>query len=645
MNWALARRDAALRYVGRWMFVGPLLTLTMMGVIASARLGRGPGVERSPLDLTLVVLTLWLPAAIYTLVTATERRCSRFDMELPISSRELWTAHTVALSIAGLLVLAATAAMLLFASWALEVWIGLVPAVFEFTDLVLGLRTVTALLLSVALAQSVSPSLERIPGGPRAVWSIIGGITVFYGFSLALSLLPLAVSAVPIALAGWLVCRTRERLPGTMVVAPLESDWFGRGRRADSGPPGAAASRGASESVRLTPAEWTASVPVRSAARRLWVLFVTIFRSTSKMPVAPVVGVPILLAVGFTMSGALGSAIRGDDTIRFSLLFITSYTLLAFSGLPPRKLYMLDAMPVSRRFIFAVIFVPYMAMVGLGYGTGRIMADRAEGGRELITFIERDGHLYVSAPLRDGAIALDGSPPDAVAPWGESHEVWSAPIWAGKTPVVHSLYSTPPGSSAEFVAWQISRAVREIHGAHIAADEVLEHYLTTDYLGRVAPTGGQLTLAADHPDWGVRSHGPVFPAMMLLVCGLWFIAMSPYLATLRPGYSERRRKSTFWWGMVTLMALHVMQFTALFAENLDHWILSGTSMVVIRAAAERLPGGSVTVWVLCALALYGFYRVAESRFIRVESSPGDDMRIALIERPIGAAGQEGAYAR
>jgi hypothetical protein len=284
-------------------------------------------------------------------------------------------------------------------------------------------------------------------------------------------------------------------------------------------------------------------------------------------------------------------------------------------------------------------------VLGLGYGAGRIVADIAEDGRELICYCERDGHYYVSAPLRNGAVSLDGSPPDAVAPWGESHEVWSVPIWATARPVVHSKFSTPPGSSAEFVAWQITRAVEDIYGADITSREVLDRYLTTDATGRVVPVGGALTLAADHPEWRVRSHGPVFPVMMLLVLGLWFVAMSAYLSTLRPGFTERRRKGTFWWGMVALMGLHVAQFAAFVVENLDHWVLAGTTMVAIRAAAERIPGGSLTIWLLCGAALFGLYRMAESRFLRVESSPGDDIRVALIERPIAAAGQEGEYAR
>jgi hypothetical protein len=211
--------------------------------------------------------------------------------------------------------------------------------------------------------------------------------------------------------------------------------------------------------------------------------------------------------------------------------------------------------------------------------------------------------------------------------------------------VVHSKYSTPPGSSTEFVAWQISRAVRDVYGETISIEEVVQNYLTIDDAGRVVPIGGAMTLAADHPEWSVKPYGAVFPVMTLFVCGLWLAAMWFYLGTLRPGYTERRKRGAFWLGMVVLMALHISQFAALFTDLLDHWVLSGTSMIVIREMAERLPGGAFTVWLLCGLAFYGFYRAAEFRFQRVESLPGDDMRIALIQRPIGGAVEDGAYAK
>jgi len=629
---ALMRRDFALRYLGRWLFVGPLLTLTMTGVIAFARLSAGG--EPAARDLALTLLTLWIPSAVYIGVNAAERRCSRFDMELPISSSDLWRAHIAAIFVAGLVILAATAGMMWFVGWAASMWLGLLPAVFPGSILLLALRVIPVLLLGISVAQSVSPSLERLPSGRRLVWSVIGAMGALFVLVLALGVLPLAVSLVPLAVAAVVVRRAYTSLPGTMVAAPVGPVWLGGPEKSDRTPAAAEAGAG-----------WDVAAKSRGAVRRALTLIVTITRSTTKMPVAPIVGVPILLAAGFTMAGAFGEAIRGDDSIRFSLLFIISYTLLSFSGLPPRRLFMLDALPISRRLIFAAIYLPLVLMLSLGYAAGRIVADNAGNSTELINYFERDDHYYVSTPLRDGELALDGNPPQRTSPWGEAHDVWSREIFTGSTGVVHSLFSTPPGSSREFVALQMSRAAKAIYGEDLSPDEVSERYLAVDSRGRVVPKTGELTLAADHPDWRVRPHGPVFPVMMLLVCVPWLLAMSFYLRTLRPGYSEGRRKSAFWWGMIVLMGLHVSQFAALFTNTLDHWVLSGVSMVVVREMSERLPGGSVTVWVLCGLVIYGFYRMAESRFLRVESSPGDDMRIALIERPIGAAGQEGAYAR
>jgi hypothetical protein len=327
------------------------------------------------------------------------------------------------------------------------------------------------------------------------------------------------------------------------------------------------------------------------------------------------------------------------------MLFITSYALLSFGGLPPRRLYVFDAIPLSRRFIFAVVYLHLVLLLALGYGAGRIVADRAEDTRELISHFERDDHYYVSVPLRNGGIALDGSPPLATSAWGESHEVWSREIWSGRSSVVYSKFSTPPGSSREFVALQISRAVKDIYGEDISPEEVSTRYLAVDAAGRVVPAGSGLTLKADHPEWGVLPYGPVFPVMMLVVCGLWLLALSGYLGSLRPGFAEKQRKGRFWWGMVILMGLHFLQFVLLFTETLDHWILSGFWMIAIGELTERLPGGAVSVWFLCGLTLFLLYRMAEGRFVRVESLPGDDIRISLIERPIGASSEDGAYAR
>ena len=629
MRALLFRRDSSMRFVGRWMFVGPAFTLTILGVIAGARLAGATAAEKSMVDVALTLLAIWLPTAVYLGVATADRRCSRFDMGLPVSPSDLWIAHGLAVACSGLAVLAVTASATWALGWVAGHWLDEIP-VAPF-----ALRVAAVSLLSVAISQSVSPSLERIPRGRKLVWSIIGLMGVLYGLILVLAVLPLVVSLVPVAVAGALGRRTLRGLGGAMVIAKLEP----------TTPRGFGRSVAAQARLGEQAPDWGA-VRRRGRVGRVWSLVTTIYRSTTKMPLAPVIALPILAIAGFTMSGAFGGAIKGDDAIRFSLLFIISYAMLAFGGLPPRRLHVFDAFPLSRRFIFAVIYLHLVLLLGLGYGAGRIVADRAESGRELINYVERDDHYYVSVPLRNGGIALDGNPPLATSAWGESHEVWSREIWSGRSGVVYAKFSTPHGSSREFVALQISRAVKDIYGEEISPEEVSARYLAVDAAGRVVPAGSELTLRGDHPEWRVLTHGPVFPVMMLVVCGMWLLALSAYLGTLRPGFTEKRRKGTFCWGMVIPMGLHFLQFVLLFTETLDHWILSGFWMIAIGELTERLPGGAVSVWFLCGLILLLLYRMAERRFVRVESVPGDDIRVSLIERPIGASSSEdGAYAR
>jgi len=618
-----------MRFVGRWMFVGPAFTVTILGVIACARLAGAAGAEKSMADVALTLLAIWLPTAVYLAVATGNRRCSRFDMGLPVSSSDLWVAHGLAMACSGLAVLAVTAC----ATWALG-WVADIPVAFVQGVAPLALRVAAVSILSVAISQSISPSLERIASGRRLVWSVIGLAGVLYGLIVVLAVLPLAVSLVPVVAAAALVWRTLRDLPGAMVVAPLEV-----------AAPNGLGRCGMAEASSGEQAPGWEAVQRRGGIGRIWSLVMTIYRSTTKMPLAPVVAVPLLVVAGFTMSGAFGGAIKGDDSIRFSLLFLTSYVLLSFGGLPPRRLYLFDPIPVSRRFIFAIIYLHLVLLLGLGYGAGRIVADRAENARELISYVERDDHYYVSVPLRNGGIALDGSPPLATSAWGESHEVWSREVWSGRSGVVYSKFSTPRGSSREFVALQISRAVMDIYGETLPAEEVSVRYLAIDAAGRVVPAGPELALKGDHPAWNVLPHAPVFPVMMLAVCGMWLLALSGYLSALRAGFTEKQKKGRFWWGMVIVMGLHFLQFVLLFTGTLDHWILSGFWMIAIRELTERLPGGAVSVWILCGLTLFLLYKMAERRFVRVESVPGDDIRVSLIERPIGASSEDGVYAR
>ncbi|MCK4511394.1 hypothetical protein KAW64_06615, partial [bacterium] len=191
MKALLFRRDSSMRFVGRWMFVGPAFTVAILGVVAGARLAGGAGPEKSLVDVALTLLAIWLPTAAYLGVASGERRCSRFDMGLPVSSSDLWVAHGLAMACSGLAVLAVTAC----ATWALGCvaghWVYEIPVAFSQGVVPLALRVAAVSLLSVAISQSVSPSLERIPRGRTLVWSTIGLIGALFGLIVVLAVLPL----------------------------------------------------------------------------------------------------------------------------------------------------------------------------------------------------------------------------------------------------------------------------------------------------------------------------------------------------------------------------------------------------------------------------------------------------------------------
>ena len=102
-------RDRALRSAPLWIVVTALNTSVLMGVIAM-RNARDDSPSFPSSELTLV---LGLALAVYLLAGGVRSRCRRIDMTLPLSTRNLWTVHSIATLLAGLLVILASAGVLL----------------------------------------------------------------------------------------------------------------------------------------------------------------------------------------------------------------------------------------------------------------------------------------------------------------------------------------------------------------------------------------------------------------------------------------------------------------------------------------------------------------------------------------------------
>jgi hypothetical protein len=258
-------------------------------------------------------------------------------------------------------------------------------------------------------------------------------------------------------------------------------------------------------------------------------------------------------------------------------------------------------------------------LISLGYGAGKLIAAATEEPRELIRYEpDENSDYYLYVPIGRCEIAWDGAPPDNYSPWGESHPAWEVNLYKGSETTLYSPFHTPIGSSLEFVAHQMSRAVEAVYGATIPPDELRDRYLAIDDDGNVDLKGESLTLQEDYPHLTPRSEGPIFPLLMLLALLLFFLAAPIYFTTFRATVRDSRRKGVFFALLAAILVVHLAQY-ALIASRFTHLrVAKGFFLILARHLEAALPGGTFGVWVAAGLVLFGAYWAVQSRFQRIE---------------------------
>jgi hypothetical protein len=428
---------------------------------------------------------------------------------------------------------------------------------------------------------------------------LLGGL----GLILVLSVLPFAVSLLPLAVAVVLALRSFRTLPASLTLVPL---------------PGA-------EDEQLADEEsWT--TPERPALldATLYRIFTLGIAPTQALRVpVNVISIPLLMAMGLVLSG-----FAFENPIRLTNVTLTAYMLLAFLAAPMAQLHLLDPLPISRRRLFAVLMLPGLLAVALGYGAGRVgVAMGDEKPAILFTSARARNHAPTfrgdAATLRVPAaqlrVAWDGAAPANEAPWGESHEAWQMPVYEGSRAVAYLPFSTTETSSADFVAWQISRSVEAVYGSAIPYQEIRDRYLEASPDGGVrlsSPEG--LTLLADYPELNAGGEGPIFPVAMLLT-GLLYLALgAAYFRAYRASVSEGMRKGAFFGLLGAALALHLAPFVAFMTGFVEDWVVLGVAEAGIHRLAALLPGHDFAIWLLCAVIFAAGYRLAQGAFERIE---------------------------
>ncbi len=586
----LMRGQEVFGRLSMWLVHSGLTASVLLGLLAWSR---GPGLERSRIELSVLVLVVaWFSLGTFLLFGKVRTRCSDLQLVLPYSSRRLWLAHVWAVAAAGAGLVVVVLAVVEVHQWGLG---SLVDQGVDGPSLLrLGSLLLAGLLLAVVLIESRRLDLQSPPVDALDVLWRVGVIVALTLASLALIRRPLLGALALLGGAALVSAWTLARLPGTFLLSGADE----RRTRTSSLPVSA----------------WTAGGSlgrIRTVGR-----LVAIVHGARFGVWATVMMLPFVALCGAMASGMFGIWSDLED-LRF--LYIPLYVYMLFNSLPAgmEQLAHLDPLPVSRRSMFALLVLPLLVSFAVGYGVGALALELKGRDRPRIVYepLRGESHYRLSVPMAHNRLTLAASPPEITSPWGETHQPRGVRLASFAPLYGYSPFSTPERSSPEFVALQMSRAIEAVYGAHLEPEELSRRYLVSADEGTVLRQGG-LSL---EEDFGLRPlwAGPLFPALLAMTSVPFLLLAALFQRTYRAGSggSARRR---FW--MVTLavaMALLVLQLALSIGGVIEMWAARALIEVPLQQYGTSALGAAL-VWVLAAVLIGLAYRLAERAFFKAE---------------------------
>ncbi|MGB5516684.1 MAG: hypothetical protein WBP36_19385 [Thermoanaerobaculia bacterium] len=600
-------RDRALRSVPLWIVVTALNSSVLMGVIAM-RIARDESTRLPTRELALV---LGLALAVYLLAGGVRSRCRRIDLALPLSTRNLWMVHSIATFLAGFLTLLASAAVL-------AAHMSILSRISAFSGggkVLVGLCAQLAAIwfLAVMVMQSYRTDLWK-PTGRRAILASLAtavGVVILAAIPEGSS--P-SLTIVPIVVGVTLGYRALRKLPDCLSLWPSEVSTRSSepatpelAQTSDSLQPG---SQGLS---RLAP--WTL------VAR-------TLFHTPPWGAATGWIALLFIAGLGFLMSGVL-RAWQPDADVRLWVAAMTVYMLVAFFAPLTFRLPTMDPLPVSRRLLFALLVLPAVFSLILGYAAGWLTQRYLGDTTRAVQYRVEIPHYWVSIPYSNLEIAWDGEVPELTSPWGETHPASSSTLFRGSKAALYSPFNTPDESSAAFEALLTSRAIESVYGTSILHEEILERYFEEDADKVVGLKRGGLTLKEDYPNLGEPAVQRQFLALMALVLVPWFLLLAVFLRTFRADLSDRTRQVTFGSLLGLPMALMVGQLVMAATGFARPDVLRGTLEVLLRQATSSTPA-TVTLSIACLALVIVSYLLAQRQLVKAEI-PMTPTKFALLD--------------
>ena len=542
----------------------------------------------------------WAYLAGFAAYAGVTGRSGRLYMALPITAFSLWLSRILAMVMGGIAIIA------------IEYGVLAVVGMIQGQNLIneslrsLALGLTSCYLLGILLAQLPEVSLSEVPTRPVyivylcAVWLVTLILATFVSAYPYLILLPLALACL-------VFVRIYRALPECFTLAGREPAAVGSHRSSDPTPAGIDGG---------TLREATLQDPATNDAHPLLVVLRILYSPW----LAPLLFI-WLAFVGLRNAGYGFGGLSNTAMVVWAILALSGFIAYA---LP--RLYMIDALPVSRKTVFAFLVIPGLIVALGSYTVGTVRAKGLFTGRHIVTYESKyyDEQYDVRVPLEFWEMSADGNPAPVAGCCDEPHSAWSTELLKGTDLILYSPYHAPPGSPPDFVAAQLSRAIEDVFGERIPPSELQHRYFDTGPDGGTILKTEPVDIMRDYPVLQARGWSGALPLVYLLVGLPWFLYLSLAMGPLRsrvPGKSLLRGHL-----IVTFVAMGFLILMIWASSNgiTKEYKVSAALGIMLRKAAEAVPGGAVSLWVISLLMLAAAYPAAQSGFLKYEfpAKPG-----------------------
>jgi hypothetical protein len=571
-------------------------------------------------------IAIWFLVAFYVLYGNVAGRSTRFHLSLPVSVRRLWLSHVLSI-VLGMSAIFAVALVFVGTRTTL-VGVGplfgpLLPAVF--------FKVGSVIVLAIGLVQLVNPELHEIPMRASTVVAMIAIGAVDFIVLIAISRVPPVVALIPLAIGVGLLFFVYLSLPASLSIAPREPTREVEGpvgaeltwgdaiparcveRAADTTPIGPAGSAGADRgATRTTRAVRGARAQRVPGGRRL------VHRTIAGLLMrhwGVVLFGPWAIFLGFYLSGAFPDGMSGPVYVAVAWACLNGPFVYGVG-----RLRAIDHLPVSRKAFFAYLMIPTFAVLVIGLVLGSLV------GRGVFKedwlwdrFLRIEGRPERAVPHDFLEVAWDGTPPLVTSPWGEEHQPWHRSVFGASDVVVYRPYDTPPGASREFVGHQISRALLDVYGRGFPAESIERRYVRRAVECDCTHWAGWHRMVGEY-ERSPANAGSLLPLMCAVVGVPWFLFVRLALWASHGAVSKTRRvfPAVALGSAVALFTVGIILVGAT-TELVSGWVVSAFAWIMLRTAAEAVPGGTPVLWLLSLAALAASYLFAQSQFLRSEA--------------------------